>query len=140
MVKGTPVSGIFPKENMNLNKPMKTFLHIAFFAFALLTLGVGGSRGPAQSESAQSPISTHLRCPSCTSPTLTATPSCSCSTTPVPTLVSKTPRNDLGPGMYTRVGESEQGGLYPDGSNQRPMNHDIAGQAIAAAIRPRGPD
>src|SRR6476660_2521350 len=98
MVKGTPVSGIFPKENMNLNKPMKTFLHIAFFAFSLLTLVVGGSLGPAQSESAQSPISTPLPCPSCTSPTPTATPSCSCSPSPRPTPQPNTPLNDLGPG------------------------------------------
>src|SRR6476646_1805645 len=125
---------------MNQNNPMKTLLGIKFFAFALLVLGVGVSLGLAQSESAQSPILTPTPCPSCTTPTPTPTPSCPCSPTPVPTPVPNTPLNDLGQGTYTRDGESEEGGLYPDGSNQRPMDHDIAGQAIAAAITPRGPD
>lgn len=128
---------------MNQNNPTKTLLGIKFFAFALFplfALGVAVSLGLAQSESAQSPILTPIACPSCTSPTPTATPSCSCKPTPTATPPLNTPLNDLGPGTYTRDGESEQGGLYPDGSNQRPMDHDIAGQAIAAAITPRGPD
>ena len=125
---------------MNQNNPMKRLLGIKFFVFALLMLGVGVSLGLAQLASAQSREATPTVCPSCTTPTPTPTPSCSCSPTPDPTPVPSTPLNDLGQGTYTRDGESEEGGLYPDGTNQRPMDHDIAGQAIAAAITPRGPD
>ncbi len=39
---------------------------------------------------------------------------------------------DLGAGTY----KTFQGGLYPGGSNQRPLAHDTAGRQIAAAIQP----
>ncbi|HEY6196601.1 MAG TPA: hypothetical protein VI504_16345, partial [Candidatus Eisenbacteria bacterium] len=42
------------------------------------------------------------------------------------------PLNDLGAGFYQGV----QGGLYPGGSNQRPVAHNAAGVAIANAIGP----
>ena len=48
------------------------------------------------------------------------------------TSVGKTPLDDLGPGTY----QGQQGGLYPDGENQRPPAHDAAGRAIAEAITP----
>ena len=119
---------------------MKVLRNMTFLAFGLFVFSISLLVGPADRGWAQSPILTPIPCPSCTTPSPTATPSCSCSPTPVPTPQPNTPLNDLGQGTYTRDGESEQGGLYPDGSNQRPMDHDIAGQAIAAAIRPRGPD
>jgi hypothetical protein len=48
------------------------------------------------------------------------------------TSVGFTPINDLGAGSYLGF----QGGLYPQGSNQRPGNHEVAGLAIARAIEP----
>ena len=42
------------------------------------------------------------------------------------------PLNDLGTGTYL----SQQGGLYPAGSNVRPASHDSDGAAIAAGIQP----
>ena len=119
---------------------MKRLLGIKSFVFALLMLGVGVSLGLAQLASAQSRKATptvlsflhHAHPDGHALLLLLANPG--------PTPVPNTPLNDLGQGTYTRDGESEEGGLYPDGSNQRPMDHDIAGQAIAAAITPRGPD
>ena len=59
---------------------------------------------------------------------------CACTPTPTPTRTPRPnkPLNDLGQGSY----RGYVGGLYPNGSNQRPTPHDIAGQAIAAAITP----
>jgi hypothetical protein len=48
------------------------------------------------------------------------------------TTVGKTPLDDLGPGTY----QGQQGGLYPNGENQRPPAHDAAGRAISEAIAP----
>ncbi len=42
------------------------------------------------------------------------------------------PLNDLGTGLY----QGMQGGLYPNGSNQRPFRHDSAGLALARQIKP----
>jgi hypothetical protein len=42
------------------------------------------------------------------------------------------PINDLGTGTYLGA----EGGLYPNGSNQRPTDHDSAGIAIAQSIQP----
>ena len=53
------------------------------------------------------------------------------------------PLNDLGPRTYKRSPGTwgSKGGLYKEGSNQRPTHHDMAGQAIAATvITPRGQD
>lgn len=49
------------------------------------------------------------------------------------TAVGVTPINDLGPGTYL----GSQGGLYPGGSNVRPIAHTVGGLAQAAAIVPR---
>src|SRR5687768_9017646 len=49
------------------------------------------------------------------------------------TSVGFTPLNDLGSGSYLGF----QGGLYPGGSNQRPLAHEIAGLAQAAQVLPR---
>ncbi len=48
------------------------------------------------------------------------------------TSVGLTPLNDLGPGLHL----GEVGGLYPGGSNLRPLNHDLAGRNLASNIRP----
>lgn len=45
------------------------------------------------------------------------------------------PLTDLGTGSY----EGFQGGLYPDGANERPGAHEAAGVRLAAGIRPRDP-
>jgi len=42
------------------------------------------------------------------------------------------PINDLGSGTYL----GEEGGLYPNGSNVRPADHDAAGVSIAQGIQP----
>jgi Abnormal spindle-like microcephaly-assoc'd, ASPM-SPD-2-Hydin len=42
------------------------------------------------------------------------------------------PINDLGAGTYL----GEEGGLYPNGSNVRPAEHDAAGVSIAQSIQP----
>jgi hypothetical protein len=42
------------------------------------------------------------------------------------------PINDLGPGTYL----GEEGGLYPNGSNVRPPDHDASGVSIAQGIQP----
>ena len=42
------------------------------------------------------------------------------------------PINDLGSGTYL----GEEGGLYPNGSNVRPADHDASGVSIAQAIQP----
>jgi hypothetical protein len=55
--------------------------------------------------------------------------SLSCSTTSV----GRTPINDLGTGFY----QGYQGGLYPNGRNQRPASHDSAGRALATLVQPR---
>lgn len=47
--------------------------------------------------------------------------------------VGLTPLNDLGTGFY----QGYQGGLYPDGNNQRPGIHDSAGLALATQVVPR---
>ncbi len=49
------------------------------------------------------------------------------------TSVGFTPLNDLGAGTY----QSFQGGLYPGGSNQRPIAHEVGGLAQAARVVPR---
>lgn len=52
------------------------------------------------------------------------------------------PLTDLGSGTYTRMDGTETnytGGLYPDGSNERPPAHERAGQRIAASILPLNP-
>jgi hypothetical protein len=51
---------------------------------------------------------------------------------PTPAIGSFTPLNDLGTGTYN----GQEGGLYPNGSNQRPPAHDTAGQTIANSIVP----
>lgn len=43
------------------------------------------------------------------------------------------PLNDLGSGTWNGA----QGGLYPEGSNERPAHHTLAGQALAALAVPR---
>ncbi|MBI4470198.1 MAG: hypothetical protein HY650_12840 [Acidobacteria bacterium] len=48
------------------------------------------------------------------------------------TSVGLTPLMDLGTGYY----KGYQGGLYPDGSNQRPSAHEAAGLAMAMSVRP----
>src|SRR5438067_577765 len=48
------------------------------------------------------------------------------------TSTGNVPLPDLGPGTY----RGYLGGLYPNGSNQRPSAHDAAGQAIANQIQP----
>jgi hypothetical protein len=47
-------------------------------------------------------------------------------------IISATPLTDFGSLTYRGF----QGGLYPDGSNQRPAVHNAAGVSIAQAIRP----
>lgn len=42
------------------------------------------------------------------------------------------PLTDLGPGTYL----GQQGGLYPNGSNVRPADHDAAGVLLAQSIQP----
>lgn len=49
------------------------------------------------------------------------------------TSVGLTPLNDLGPGQY----QGFQGGLYPGGSNTRPLAHEIGGLRQATLIVPR---
>jgi hypothetical protein len=44
-----------------------------------------------------------------------------------------TPLDDLGAGMY----EGAQGGLYPGGSNDRPVAHENAGVALTSEVVPR---
>lgn len=49
------------------------------------------------------------------------------------------PLTDLGSSKYTRMDGTETefiGGLYPDGSNERPVAHDLAGRELAATIQP----
>jgi hypothetical protein len=46
------------------------------------------------------------------------------------------PINDLGTGTYL----GEEGGLYPNGSNVRPAEHDAAGVSIAQGIQPLDAD
>ena len=56
--------------------------------------------------------------------------------------VSK-PLTELGNTPYVRMGGQKTeftGGLYPDGSNQRPAEHEAAGLAIAAQITPLNRD
>ncbi|MEM6994086.1 MAG: hypothetical protein AAF721_26470, partial [Myxococcota bacterium] len=43
---------------------------------------------------------------------------------------------DLGAGHFSAGGASYQGGLYPDGSNVRPPDHDAQGLALANSIEP----
>jgi hypothetical protein len=43
------------------------------------------------------------------------------------------PLTELGPGFY----QGQQGGLYPEGSNVRPLSHETAGLQIANSITPR---
>jgi hypothetical protein len=50
------------------------------------------------------------------------------------TSVGLVPLTDLGTGLY----KGYQGGLYPDGSNTRPTEHENAGLEIARSIRPLG--
>lgn len=50
--------------------------------------------------------------------------------------VGLTPLTDLGRGTY----HGAQGGLYPGGSNQRPLAHEAAGIEIAEGIRPLASD
>lgn len=50
------------------------------------------------------------------------------------TSVGYPPINDLGAGAW----RGAQGGLYPNGSNQRPVAHNTAGLAIAQQIKPLG--
>jgi hypothetical protein len=47
-----------------------------------------------------------------------------------------TPLTDLGPGEYRGF----QGGLYPDGKNERPARHEAAGRALAEQVRPLDAD
>jgi hypothetical protein len=49
------------------------------------------------------------------------------------TSVGLTPINDLGTGLY----QGSQGGLYPGGTNARPIAHTVGGLAEATAIVPR---
>lgn len=49
------------------------------------------------------------------------------------TSVNKTPISDLGPGLYLN---QFQGGLYPNGSNDMPAEHDAVGLQRAGAIQP----
>lgn len=56
-----------------------------------------------------------------------------------PFLPVATPLTDLGANEYVRIdGQATgfTGGLYPDGRNQRPPDHEAAGQTIAASIVP----
>src|SRR5205085_10367258 len=46
------------------------------------------------------------------------------------------PLTTLGTEKY----QGYEGGLYPGGSNDRPKEHEAAGSAAAAQIRPLGPD
>lgn len=46
-----------------------------------------------------------------------------------------TPLTDLGPERY----QGFEGGLYPDGRNDRPAEHEAAGIALAGQVRPLGP-
>ena len=48
------------------------------------------------------------------------------------TSVGLIPLNDLGSGTY----QGQQGGLYPGGSNNRPMSHDVAGLGVTSQIQP----
>jgi len=47
-------------------------------------------------------------------------------------LAALTPLNDLGAGNYRGAG----GGLYPEGRNSRPAEHEAAGRKLAATIQP----
>lgn len=53
------------------------------------------------------------------------------------------PLTDLGSGQYTRMDGTKTdyiGGLYPNGSNDRPPSHDLAGRRLAATIQPLNKD
>lgn len=47
-------------------------------------------------------------------------------------ITTSAPLIDFGEGTY----RGYQGGLYPDGSNQRPSNHNAAGLTIAKNVKP----
>jgi hypothetical protein len=49
------------------------------------------------------------------------------------TSVGLTPLTDLGAGAY----RGEEGGLYPEGVNERPAAHERAGQTVADEVVPR---
>jgi len=66
-------------------------------------------------------------------PVATAPPLPDCNNIVYPNLSAPLiPINDLGSGTYL----GEEGGLYPNGSNQRPPDHDASGMSIAQAIQP----
>jgi hypothetical protein len=48
------------------------------------------------------------------------------------TSVGLTPLNDLASGTY----QGQQGGLYPGGSNTRPLAHELDGQVLAGTVQP----
>ena len=53
------------------------------------------------------------------------------------TSVGFTPLIDLGAGTYCPSGPCFEGGLYPGGSNERPIAHEIGGLAQAKSVVPR---
>ena len=72
-------------------------------------------------------LTTHLTLTANSQLAYTITASCSTTT------VGRIPINDLGTGFY----QGFQGGLYPNGRNQRPAVHDSAGRALATQVVPR---
>jgi hypothetical protein len=93
--------------------------------------GVGSYPFSAQVSDSSSPVKTAsaaLVLPIATAPVL---PNCNNIAYPNSS-APLIPINDLGTGTYL----GEEGGLYPNGSNVRPADHDAAGVSIAQGIQP----
>ena len=84
-----------------------------------------------QVSDSSSPVKTATAAP--VLPIATAPPLPDCNNYVYPSLSAPlVPINDLGSGTYL----GEEGGLYPNGSNVRPADHDAAGVSIAQGIQP----